>query len=55
MTGNGNDTGIDGAAILVNGALVTDADIVEELAQASGFLDVDFVFVQAERSSRKTR
>jgi hypothetical protein len=49
-TGDGGDTGIDGIAILVNGALVNDEDEVRELAEISGFLDVDFIFVQAERS-----
>jgi hypothetical protein len=49
-TGDGNDTGIDGIGILVNGTLVTDPDMLHDLAQASGFLDVDFIFVQAERS-----
>jgi hypothetical protein len=50
-TGDGNDTGIDGAAILLNGALANDPDTVTELSEAAGFVDVDFVFVQAERSA----
>lgn len=51
VTGAGGDTGIDAVAITVNGALAVEPDIVEELAQANGYLDVAFVFVQAERSS----
>jgi AIPR protein len=50
VTGAGNDTGIDGLAIIVNGALTTDIDSFEELASHSGYLDVTFVFVQADRS-----
>jgi hypothetical protein len=46
----GNDTGIDGIAILVNGVLVTDVDVLSELSDV-GYLDVTFVFVQADRSS----
>ncbi len=45
------DTGIDGIAIIVNGVLVTDVDTVEELAQRNNYLDVTFVFVQADRSA----
>lgn len=51
VTGSGSDTGIDAVAITINGALAVDPDIVEELAQANGYLDVAFLFVQAERSS----
>jgi len=50
-TGAGADTGIDAVAIVINGTLVTDAEMVEELAKTNGFLEVTFVFVQAERSS----
>src|SRR6266478_4177087 len=45
------DTGIDGIAIIVNGVLVTDVDTVEELAKRNNYLDVTFVFVQADRSA----
>ncbi|MGA2384698.1 MAG: AIPR family protein [Gemmatimonadales bacterium] len=50
-TGAGGDTGIDAIAIIVNGSLVTDAEFVPELVEANGYLDVVFVFVQAERSA----
>lgn len=50
-TGAGGDTGIDAIAIIVNGALVTDAELVEELADTNGHIDATFVFVQAERSA----
>lgn len=50
-TGQGGDTGVDAIATIVNGSLVTDAELVEELGDTNGYLDVTFVFVQAERSS----
>jgi hypothetical protein len=51
VTGSGGDTGIDAVGILVNGALVTDPELVEELAATNGYVDATFVFVQAERSA----
>ncbi|MEP7153195.1 MAG: AIPR family protein [Nitrospira sp.] len=50
-TGAGSDTGIDAIAIVVNGTLVTDQELVKELVETNGYLDVTFIFVQAERSS----
>lgn len=47
---NGNDTGIDAVAIIVNNNLVTDVDTIADLLTINGYLDVTFVFVQAERS-----
>jgi hypothetical protein len=51
VTGSGGDTGIDGIAVVINGTLVTDPELVTELEGMNGFLDVSFIFVQAERSS----
>ena len=51
VVGSGGDTGIDAIAIIVNGALVTDPELVEEYAMRNGYLDVAFIFVQAETSS----
>ena len=50
VTGSGGDTGIDAIAIIVNNNLVTDVDTVEDLLALNGYLDVAFVFVQADRS-----
>lgn len=50
VIGSGGDTGIDALAIVVNGSLVDDEASVEDFAERNGFLDVTFVFVQAERS-----
>jgi len=49
--GAGGDCGIDCVAIIVNGSLVTNPEEIEDLEEVNGFLDVVFVFVQAERSS----
>jgi AIPR protein len=51
VTGAGGDTGIDAIAVIVNGALVNDPELVEELANTNGHIDATFVFVQAERSA----
>jgi hypothetical protein len=50
-TGSGNDTGIDAVAIIVNGVLITDVDMVQELLDQNGYLEATFIFVQAERST----
>lgn len=50
-TGSGNDTGIDGIAIIVNGHLVEDTDEVNDLLEGNGFLDVTYIFIQAKTSS----
>jgi hypothetical protein len=49
-TGGGSDGGIDAIGVIVNNNLVTDVDTVQELLEQNSFLDVTFVFVQAERS-----
>jgi AIPR protein len=51
VLGSSGDTGIDAIAILVNGSLVDSISAVEEFAESNGYLDVTFLFVQAERSS----
>jgi len=51
VTGSGGDTGIDAVAIIANNVLLSDSDMVEELVKINGYLDVVFVFVQADRSS----
>lgn len=50
VTGEGSDTGIDGIAIIVNGFLVTDIESFDEQAEDADNLDVQFVFIQADRS-----
>ena len=50
VTGNGSDTGMDAIAIVANNNLVTDEATIEDLLAVNKYLDVSFVFVQAERS-----
>lgn len=47
----GVDVGIDAIAVIVNNALVTDIDEVEDATSGSGPLEVKFLFAQAETSS----
>ncbi|MFE7529707.1 AIPR family protein [Kitasatospora sp. NPDC057542] len=46
--GGGNDLGIDGIAILINGTLVTSPEEVQDLLTVNGTMDVTFSFVQAK-------
>ena len=50
VTGKGSDGGIDAFAAIVNGTLVTNVDELEDIATHSGHLEVNFIFVQAQRS-----
>ncbi|GAA0244988.1 AIPR family protein [Cryptosporangium japonicum] len=49
--GGADDLGLDGAAILVNGNLVTSSEEVIDLLAINGYLEVRFMFVQAKTSS----
>ena len=48
--GAGGDCGIDCISVVVNGSLVTEPEEIEDLASTNGYLDVTFIFTQAERS-----
>ncbi|MFJ6042162.1 AIPR family protein [Brachybacterium paraconglomeratum] len=50
-TGGGQDLTIDGIAVVVNGTLVTSTDEAAALLALNGFLDVQFMFMQAKTSS----
>jgi hypothetical protein len=50
VIGDGGDTGIDAIAIIVNGALMTDVDQVQEMLDQNGYLEATFIFLQAARS-----
>lgn len=49
VIGDGGDTGIDSIAIIVNGVLVNDIDDITELAERNGYIEANFIFVQADR------
>jgi hypothetical protein len=48
IVSGGNDTGIDSIGTIVNGSLITSAEELEDLLQASGYIEASFVFVQAK-------
>jgi len=50
-TGGGDDLGIDGVAVIVNGTLVQDLEEVDDLAQTNKYLEVELVFCQAKSGS----
>lgn len=51
LTGDGGDTGIDAVGIIINDELVTDPDVVDQLADDNVTLDVAYVFIQAKTSA----
>jgi hypothetical protein len=51
VLGEKGGMGIDAIAIIINGGLVTDVDSFNELADDAGYLDVTFIFVQADRGA----
>jgi len=50
--GGGNDTGIDGFILIVNGKQVFSEQEISDLVDANGFLDAKFVFIQTKISSK---
>lgn len=48
--GAGGDCAIDTVSVIVNGCLVTEPEEIDDLANTNGYLDVTFVFCQAERT-----
>jgi len=51
VVGDGNDTGIDSIACIVNGSLITDVDSLIDFAANTEILEVTFIFVQADRGA----
>jgi hypothetical protein len=49
--GSGDDTGLDGIAVIVNGTLVTSVEEIDDLAETNGYIEAVFVFTQAKTSS----
>ena len=47
-----NEMGIDGLAVIVNGALVTTPEQVSDLAKRNGYIETTFIFVSAKRSAK---
>lgn len=51
VTGEGGDLNVDAFAVKVNGRIAHDADSVDELLKMNGYLEVEFVVVQAKTSN----
>lgn len=51
VSGPGDEVGIDGLAVLVNGALVTTPEQVNELAERNGYVEATFLIISAKRSA----
>ena len=49
--GGGNDLGIDGVAIVINGVLVASVEEAAELLGTNGYIDARFLFIQAKSAS----
>lgn len=49
--GDGDDTGIDGIAIIVNGLLVETIEEIDDLIERNGSIEVEYIFIQSKTSS----
>jgi hypothetical protein len=51
VVGEGGDTAIDAVAIIVNESLITDIEAFDEIDSQCDTLEVNFIFVQADRGA----
>ena len=51
-TGGGDDTGIDGCAIIVNGNIISTEEEIDDLIKRNASLDVKFIFIQSKKRSK---
>jgi len=51
VVGDGRDLNVDAFAVKVNGRIADDADFVDDVLQMNGYLDVEFIVIQAKTSS----
>lgn len=49
VIGAGGDLGIDAYAIIVNGRLVLEEEEIKDIVGLGGYLDIEFLFMQAKR------
>nr|MCU0494062.1 hypothetical protein [Chloroflexaceae bacterium] len=50
-TGDGNDVGSDGIAIIVNGTLVNSIEEIADMASSNKYIEAEFIFIQSKTSS----
>ena len=51
VVGDGQDLNVDAFAVKVNGRIADDADFVDDVLKLNGYLDVEFIIIQAKTSS----
>lgn len=51
-TGGGEDTGIDGCAIIVNNSIVSSVEEIDDLLKLNGTLTVKFIFIQSKNQDK---
>lgn len=51
VVGDGADLNVDGFAVKVNGRLANDADYIDDVLALNGYLDAEFIIIQAKSSS----
>ena len=50
-TGGGDDLGIDGIAVIVNGALISSPEEIDDLAESNKYVRAEFILTQAKSQS----
>lgn len=51
VTGSGNDLNIDAFAVKINGRIAEDASFVQDVIELNGYLEVEYIVIQAKTSS----
>lgn len=51
VVGDGGDLNVDSFAVKVNGRLANDADYIDDVLSLNGYLDAEFIIIQAKSSS----
>ncbi|UWF60768.1 AIPR family protein [Brucella sp. 2716] len=51
VVGDGQDLNVDAFAVKVNGRLANDADYIDDVLGLNGYLDAEFIIIQAKSSS----
>ncbi len=51
VVGDGQDLNVDAFAVMVNGRLANDAEYIDDVLAMNGYLDAEFIIIQAKSSS----
>lgn len=52
LTGGGDDTGIDGLAVIVNGQIIHQKEEIDSLLESNAYLEAKFLFIQSKTSNK---